>query len=36
MLGEIFVTALTVMLIVLVLAATVCVAVAAYRYARGR
>lgn len=36
MLGEIFVEALTSMLIVLVLAATVCVAVAAYRYVRGR
>lgn len=35
MLGEIFVAALTVMLIVTVVAATVCVAVAAYRFVRG-
>lgn len=35
MLGEIFVAALCVMLIVAVAAATVCIAVAAYRYAKG-
>lgn len=35
MLGEIFVAALTVMLIVIVVAATVCVSVAAYRFVRG-
>ncbi len=35
MLGEIFVAALTVMLIVIVVAATVCVAVAAYRFVGG-
>ena len=35
MLGEIFVAALTVMLTVLVVAAAVCVAVAAYRFVRG-